>query len=92
MDWEKEDRPTCDFPIIDLNNACVLPGFVDAHMHPVMLADFSKEISTLPPKVNSIKDLIAEIKTKAQQLKKIIRMNGFWAGVMMKENSLKNVL
>ena len=34
---KKEDRPTCDFPIIDLNNACVLPGFVDAHMHPVML-------------------------------------------------------
>lgn len=67
---KKEDRPTCDFPIIDLNNACVLPGFVDAHMHPVMLADFSKEISALPPKVNSIKDLIAEIKTKAQQLKK----------------------
>ena len=60
---KKEDRPTCDFPIIDLNNACVLPGFVDAHMHPVMLADFSKEISALPPKVNSIKDLIAEIKT-----------------------------
>lgn len=67
---KKEDRPTCDFPIIDLNNACVLPGFVDAHMHPVMLADFSKEISALPPKVNSIKDLIAEIKTKAQQLRK----------------------
>ena len=55
---KKEDRPTCDYPIIDLNNACVLPGFVDAHMHPVMLADFSKEISALPPKVNSIKDLI----------------------------------
>ena len=65
MDWEKTKiDQLVIFPIIDLNNACVLPGFVDAHMHPVMLADFSKEISALPPKVNSIKDLIAEIKQK----------------------------
>jgi hypothetical protein len=42
--------------------------------------------------VNSIKDLIAEIKTKAQQLKKDNKNEWIWAGVMMKENSLKNVL
>ena len=67
---KKEDRPNFDYPVVDLNNACVLPGFVDAHMHPVMLADFSKEISALPPKVNSIADLIKEIKLKANQMKK----------------------
>ena len=39
---------------VDLQGRRVLPGFVDAHEHPVMLADFSKKISSLPPKVNSI--------------------------------------
>ncbi len=42
---------------VDLQGIRVLPGFVDAHMHPVMLADFSKKISSLPPKVNSIEEL-----------------------------------
>ena len=42
---------------VDLQGRRVLPGFVDAHMHPVMLADFSKKISSLPPKVNSIQEL-----------------------------------
>lgn len=46
---------------VDLNGECVLPGFVDAHMHPVMLADFSRKISALPPKVHSIEELIQEI-------------------------------
>ena len=43
--------------IVDLQGRRVLPGFVDAHMHPVMLADFSKKISSLPPRVNSIEEL-----------------------------------
>lgn len=53
--YEENDRT------VDLAGACVLPGFVDAHMHPVMLADFSKKISALPPKVHSIEELIQEI-------------------------------
>lgn len=42
---------------VDLQGHRVIPGFVDAHEHPVMLADFSKKISSLPPEVNSIEDL-----------------------------------
>ena len=45
----------------DLGGKRVIPGFVDAHMHPVMLADFSRQIACLPPKINSIAELIAEI-------------------------------
>lgn len=48
--------------IIDLNQKRVLPGFVDAHMHAIMLAKCYKQISALPPAVNSIKELIEEIK------------------------------
>lgn len=54
---------------VDLNGECVLPGFVDAHMHPVMLADFSRKISALPPKVHSIEELIQEIRRVRERQK-----------------------
>ena len=43
--------------VIDLQGCRVLPGFLDIHMHPVMLADFSQKISCLPPRVCSLNDL-----------------------------------
>lgn len=57
-----EEMPPCDYERVDLEGACVIPGFIDAHMHPVMLADFSQQISALPPKVNSIAELTEEIR------------------------------
>ena len=39
---------------IDLAGRTVIPGFVDAHMHPMMLAEYSRQIACLPPTVNSI--------------------------------------
>lgn len=50
------------FEKTDLNGKRVIPGFIDAHMHPMMLSGFSKQISCLPPKVNSISELIDEIR------------------------------
>ncbi len=47
---------------VDLQGRRVLPAFIDSHMHPIILAEFSRQISALPPKVNSIKDLIDEIR------------------------------
>lgn len=58
----EKDRPAMEGQEIDLQGACVIPGFIDAHMHPVMLADFSKKISALPPRVYSIEDLVEEIR------------------------------
>lgn len=57
-----------DAEVIDLNGRTVIPGFVDAHMHPVMLAEYSKQIACLPPKVNSIADLKQEIAAARAQL------------------------
>lgn len=48
--------------VVDLKGLRVVPGFVDSHMHAVMLADCCRQISALPPKVLSIEDLIKEIK------------------------------
>lgn len=55
------DAPAAD-KCVDLKGARVIPGLIDAHMHPVMLADFSKKISALPPKVNSIEELAEAIR------------------------------
>ena len=43
--------------IIDLKGRRVIPGFADVHMHPVMLADFRKKITVMPPEICSIRDL-----------------------------------
>ena len=43
--------------IIDLKGRRVIPGFADVHMHPVMLADFRKKITGMPPEICSIRDL-----------------------------------
>ena len=52
---------------VDLGGRRVIPGFVDAHMHPLMLADYSRQISALPPKVNSIEELIQAVKEQRQK-------------------------
>jgi len=60
-----KDMPDGDYEVYDLEGKCVIPGFIDAHMHPFLLADFSKQISCLPPKINSISELsdaIAEVR------------------------------
>ena len=62
----QEDLPAGDWTVVDLGGKRVIPGFVDAHMHPVMLADFSKKISSLPPKVHSIEELKEEIRKVRQ--------------------------
>lgn len=58
----QDQLPAGSYETVDLQGKRVIPGFVDAHMHPVMLADFSKKISSLPPKVHSIQELKAEIR------------------------------
>lgn len=50
-----------DYEIVDLAGKRVLPGFIDAHMHGVMLAEYSRQISCLPPLVHSIEDIVREI-------------------------------
>ncbi len=48
--------------IIDFGAKRVLPGFVDCHMHAIMLSDFARQISVLPPEIYSIEDLKAAIR------------------------------
>lgn len=45
----------------DLAGQTVIPGIVDAHMHPQMLAEFTPQISALPPAIGSLADLAQAI-------------------------------
>lgn len=47
----------------------VIPGFVDCHEHPVMLADTIEEIAALPPEVSSIEDLVEKIRLVRKSMK-----------------------
>ena len=52
---------------VDMEGRRILPGFVDSHMHAIMLADCCQQISALPPAVNSIEELIRAIENKRTQ-------------------------
>lgn len=47
---------------VDLKGHRVLPGLIDAHLHPLWLANASTQIACTPPLVNSIADLIEQIR------------------------------
>ncbi len=59
---KQQDMPQKSYASVNLGGKRVLPGFVDAHMHPLLLAEYNKQISCLPPKINSIAELIKEIR------------------------------
>lgn len=63
---EKDQMTGDDLQVIDLKGHTVIPGFVDSHMHPVILAGYINSISCLPPEVSSIDGLVAAVREKAK--------------------------
>lgn len=53
--------------ITDLGGRRVIPGFVDAHMHPVLLANLRKQITVMPPEIHSIRELIGAIRRRREE-------------------------
>ncbi len=51
---------------MNLQGRRVLPGLIDAHMHPLFLADAARQISCTPPLIHSIEDLVTEIRRQRQ--------------------------
>lgn len=56
-----------DSSVIDLQGKRVIPGIVDAHMHPIILADGIDKITCLPPLVHSIEELKDVIRKAAAE-------------------------
>ena len=55
---------------VDLKGRRVLPGFVDSHMHAVMLANCCKQIAALPPEIFSVEELTLEVKKRREKIEK----------------------
>ena len=64
---EQKDLKTIEGNYIDLKGRRVLPGFIDAHMHPLLLANASRQIACTPPITNSIEELLEHICKKRQE-------------------------
>lgn len=58
---------------IDLLGRRVLPGLIDAHLHPLFLAKAAKQIPCMPPVVESIEDLIKAVREQCES-----RNSGDW--------------
>lgn len=67
MVGKEEDLPEDRGTVVDLQGRRVIPGFVDAHMHPVMLADCRKKITVMPPEICSIEDLVQAIRKRRRE-------------------------
>lgn len=52
---------------VDLEGKRVLPGFIDGHIHPIMLADTINQIACVPPQTHSIKELQEQIRQKRKE-------------------------
>ncbi len=50
---------------VDLDGRTVVPGFVDAHIHPIFYGLSLEGVRCLPPRVNSIGDLRREVEERA---------------------------
>lgn len=51
---KEKDMPPFKGEKVDLNGSRVLPGFIDAHLHPLLLAETSNQVACTPPNVTSI--------------------------------------
>lgn len=60
QDFKEED-------VVDLKGRTVLPGLIDSHMHPIMLAANLKQIVCLPPYIHSIEELKAAVKGRREE-------------------------
>lgn len=54
--------------IIDCNKFLVVPGFIDAHMHPFSIARNSMSVNCDHNKVSSVTDIITLLRIKAKQI------------------------
>jgi len=57
-----------DTEILDLEGKTVLPGIIDSHTHPSLLASHLTEINCRKPEVKGIADIKEMVKTRVQEL------------------------
>lgn len=54
--------------IVDLGGRTVLPGLIDSHTHPALLAGTAAAVECFPPAVRSVDDLVATLRAHAETI------------------------
>lgn len=60
------DVDTADKNIVDLKGQTIIPGIIDAHMHPLFLADAQEQIACTAPYISSIEELIEKVQEASE--------------------------
>ena len=69
IEWIGDDEKSKTFEgkRVDLQGRRILPGFIDAHMHPLFLANTAKQIACMVPLVHSIEEMIEEVRKQREK-------------------------
>ena len=62
---EVRERASAGTEFVDMPGRTIVPGFVDAHIHPIFYGLSLEGVPCLPPRVNSITDLRREVRDRA---------------------------
>lgn len=66
--WDAATALRLDPEVVDLGDAVVVPGFVDAHAHPLMYGQLMTWVDCGPEKAGSIPEIVALLKAAAADL------------------------
>ncbi|MFL6098094.1 MAG: amidohydrolase [Blastococcus sp.] len=61
--WVGDSAEVAGEPATDLGGATVLPGLLDVHSHPSLLANLTDAVPCLPPEVDSLARLLDRLRT-----------------------------
>ena len=62
---EVRERAPAGIEFVDMHSRTIVPGFVDAHIHPIFYGLSLEGVPCLPPTVNSIADIRREVRRRA---------------------------
>ncbi|PVE98236.1 amidohydrolase family protein [Microbacterium sp. TPD7012] len=68
VDWVGESAEVSDPDAVDLGGRTVLPGLLDSHTHPALLAGTAAAAECFPPSVGSPDELVAVLREHASRL------------------------
>lgn len=74
--------------VVDVDGATVLPGFIDAHCHPLMYGQFSSWVDCGWEAVPTIEDVVAALAASAAGRPGPVRGNGFHHGNVAEQRML----
>lgn len=63
--------------VTDLGDACIVPGFIDAHAHPLMFGQMMTWVDCGPDKAGSIPEIIELLREKARETPNGLPVRGY---------------